>query len=97
MIQKCLTFGNCWLDLLQNLTQCSWGCILPPGGVVFVAMMSWSTYGCAKHIPDVFSGRKQGKIQPGVCSLVFSGCPVSRITVIQYFPPFLRETMFKRS
>ena len=97
MIQKWLYLGNHQSDLLQNLKQCSWGCALPLDGIISVAMTSWGTYRCAKCIPDAFSGKKQGKIQPGVCSLVFPGCPVSRITVIQCFPSFLRETMFKRS
>ena len=86
MIQKWLYLGNRQSDLLQNLTQCSWGCALPQGGIVFAAMMSWRVHRCTKYIQDGFSGRKQGKIQPGVfllCSGVFPGCPVSCMTVIQ--------------
>ena len=38
MIQKLLYLGNCQSDLLQNLTQYTWGCALPLGVVVFVAI-----------------------------------------------------------
>ena len=85
MIQKWLYLGNRWSDLLQNLTQCSWGFAPPLSGIIFMVMMLQGAYRCMKHIQDGFSGRKQGKIQPGV----FPGCPVSCKTVIQqYFPSF---------
>ena len=61
MIQKWLYLGNHRSDLLQNLTQCSWEC----------AMTSQGAYRCVKHTQGAFSGRKQGKIQPGVFPIVF--------------------------
>ena len=80
VIQKWLYLGNCQSDLLQNLTKCSWGCALPLGGIIYMAMMSWGAYWCMKHTQGVFLAEKQGKIQP-----VFPWCPVSCITVIQWY------------
>ena len=94
MIQKWLYLGNHQSDLLQNLTQCSWGCALPLGVIIFMAMMSRGAYRCMKHIQGVFLVEKQGKIQPGAFPEVSPGCPMSSITVIQYFLPFHVRTMF---
>ena len=54
-----------------------------------VASFSWwwhhgGVHRCTKCIRGTFSGRKQGKIQPGVIPECFPGCPVSSITVIQF-------------
>ena len=61
MIQKWLYLTNHRSDLLHNLTQCSWGCALPLGGIVFMAMMSWGAYRCMKHIQGVFLAEKTRK------------------------------------
>ena len=57
---------------------------------------------CAKCIGGTFSGRNQGKIQPGVIPECFPGCPVSSIivvTVIQWYFLLLscEETVFKEN
>ena len=88
MIQKLLYLRNCWSDLLQNSTQYTLGCALPLGGIIFMAMMSQGAYGCMKHTPGMFSGRK-AKIDTTwsvpKCFLDVQSC----ITVIQwYFPSF---------
>ena len=54
MVQNWLYLENCQSDLLQNLTQCTWGCALPLGSIVFVAMTSWGAYRCAKYIRGGF-------------------------------------------
>ena len=89
MIQKWLCLGNHQSGLLQNLTQCSLGCALPLGGIIFAAMVSWGAYGCVKCTPGMFSGRKAKIDTTWSVPIVFPGCPVSCITVIQYFPSFV--------
>ena len=71
MIQKWLYLGNRQSNLLQNLTQCSWGCALPLGVVIFVAMMSWGAYGCTKHIWGVFLAEKTRKYTTWSVPIVF--------------------------
>ena len=44
-----------------------------------MSMMSQGANRCMKCTMGGFSGRKQGKIQPGVFPEVFLGCPVSSI------------------
>ena len=61
MVQNWLYLGNRWSYSLQNLTQCTWGCALPLGGVVFTAVSSQGTYGCMKCIGSVFLGWKNTK------------------------------------
>ena len=91
MIQKWLYLGNCQFNLLQNLTQCSWECALPLVGVIFMVMTSWGAYRCMKHTQDTFSSRKTRKDTTRSVPIVFPGCPVSCMTVIQYVPSFLER------
>ena len=98
MIQKWLYLRNCQSDLLQNLTQCSWVCALPHGSIIFY---SDDVTGCIEvheTYPGWFSGlentHNKEKIRPGMfllCSEVIPGCPVSCMTVIQYFPSLLER------
>ena len=82
MIQKWLYLGNHQSNLLQNLTQCSWGCALPPGGIIYVQSCHRVHMGAQNISRMLFWQKKQGNIQPGVfllCSEVIPGCPVSSI------------------
>ena len=56
-------------------------------------------YRCAKCTQDMFSGRKTRKDTTWSVPIVFPGCPVSCITVIQWYfihniLPLMGETMF---
>ena len=60
-IQRCQYLRNHQSDLLQTWMVYTWGCALPPSGVIFVAMMSWGAYRCTKCIQDGFLAEKTRK------------------------------------